>query len=72
VQDALVSRMANPQRIIGQQRQPNPAMRAHHHTDPCYTHPREQPLAQMPRLPTQENNNIFLALNEGQTLESSL
>ena len=67
-----MSRMANPQRIIGQQRQPNPAMRAHHHTDPCYTHPIEQPLAQMPRLPTQENNNIFLALNEGQTLESSL
>ena len=63
VQDALVSRVANPQRIIGQQRQPNPTTRAHHHTDPCYTHPREQPIAQMRRLPTQGINNIFLALN---------
>ena len=70
--DALVSRAANPQRIIGQQRQPNPAMRAHHHTDPCYTHLREQAIAQMPRLSTQGDNNIFLALNAGQTLESSL
>ena len=63
VPDALVSRVANPQRIIGQQRQPNPTTRAHHHTDPCYTHPREQPIAQMRRLPTQGINNIFLALN---------
>mgnify|MGYP000277355546 FL=1 len=70
--DALVSRVANPQRIIGQQRQPNPATRAHHHTDPCYTHPREQAIAQMPRLSTQGDNDIFLALNAGQTLESSL